>query len=305
MVFKSEQQILPGVKPAKKKLEKKGKRSDGRKAIVVLFMITVLASALFYLQTEAPRIWEKITSPRIISKLPEGRFNPQPTIKKIRELTRDLTGTYGVYVYRLEDGSGYGFNQEKNFPLASLNKLPVMIAAYQQAEEGKIDLETEYELQEKDKLKGAGVLQEKPAGAIYTYRELIEFMAQYSDNSAFKVMRQVTGEEIIEEMTPEAVGQLFKELYQEKIISNEYRDELLEFLTETNFEDRIPQGVPEDIRVAHKIGTETGVFADAGIVFADAPFVLVIMSKNVKESEALEILPKITQAVWELETLSP
>ena len=62
-----------------------------------------------------------------------------------------------------------------------------------------------------------------------------------------------------------------------------------------------PQGLPADVKVAHKIGTLVGVYADAGIVFAPRPFVLVIMTKGARENEALEVLPKITQVIWEYE----
>ena len=304
MAFKAEQQHFPGVKPVKKR-DKKERRGDGRKAIVALFTITVLASALFYLQAEAPKIWERITAPRIISHLPEKYFDPSPVLNQIKDLTQDLSGTYGIYVYRFKDEKDYGLNERKVFPAASLNKLPVMIIVYQQAEEDKLDLETEYILKEADKVKGAGILRTKPAGTKYTYRQLIEYMGQYLDNTAFKVMRQVTGETTLDQATPEEIGILFKKLYKERIISDEHRDELLQFLTNTGFEDRIPKGLPEEIRVAHKIGTLTGIYSDAGIIFAEEPFILVIMSKDARESEALEVLPQITQAVWNFETVSP
>ena len=72
-------------------------------------------------------------------------------------------------------------------------------------------------------------------------------------------------------------------------------------LTKTAFEDRLPAGLPRKVRVAHKIGTEIGSFSDAGIVFAERPFILVIMSKAARESEALKVLPEIAKVVWEFE----
>lgn len=314
MFFKSktEQQTLPGVKPIKKR-EKKEKRSDGRKAIVILFVVTVLASVLFYLQAEAPKIWERITSPRVISHPPQERFDSSSVVNQIKGVTQGLTGTYGVYVYRFEDGGEYGINENKTFPAASLNKLPVMIAAYQQAEADKLDLEKEYVLKEEDKVEGAGILYSKPAGEKYSYRQLLEYMGQYSDNTAFKVMRQVVGEIVVNQMTPEEVGELFKKVYEGGLINQENKEELLGFLTDTGFEDRMPQGVPEGVRVAHKIGTLAGVYTDAGIIYAEEPFssegrkersdfILVIMTKDAQEKEALEVLPQITQAVWDFET---
>jgi len=56
-------------------------------------------------------------------------------------LTKDLRGSYGVYVYRMDDRKEYGLNQDKIFPAASLMKLPVMITLYQKVETGKVDLE--------------------------------------------------------------------------------------------------------------------------------------------------------------------
>lgn len=300
MIFKAEQQHFPGVKPVKKK-EKIDKRSDGRKVIIVLFVVTVLASLLFYLQTEIPKIWQKITAPKIISHLPREEFDFKPVLNQIETLTQDLSGIYGVYVYRFKDGQDYGFNEDKDFPAASLNKLPVMIAAYQQAEQNKLNLDAEYTLKEADKVSGAGILQTKSAGTKYSYRQLLEYMGQNSDNTAFKIVRQAVGEVLIDQITPREVGDLFEDIYQREVINQEHQEELLRFLTKTEFEDRIPHGVPEGVRVAHKIGTLSGVYSDAGIIFAEKPFVLVIMTKDAQEKEALEVLPQITQAVWDFE----
>ena len=103
------------------------------------------------------------------------------------------------------------------------------------------------------------------------------------------------------ETTPEDVGMFFRQLYQGGVVNKENQDEILRFLSKTAFEEWMPAGLANDIRVAHKIGKDIGTFSDAGIIFAQKPFVLVIMSKNAKEKEAQEILPKITKAVWEFE----
>ena len=161
---------------------------------------------------------------------------------------------------------------------------------------------------------GAGILQGKSAGTTYTYRQLVEYMGQYSDNTALKAMRQILGEAKIQETinqlgmtktslkefetTPQDIGFFFQKLYQGKMINNEHSEELLNFLTKTAFEDWLPKGIPGNIRVAHKIGKDLGTFSDGGIVFADKPFVIVIMSKDAREIEANETLPKISGLVW-------
>jgi len=49
------------------------------------------------------------------------------------------------------------------------------------------------------------------------------------------------------------------------------------------------------------VGAEIGVIADAGIVFAEKPYLLVILSEGVIETEAREVLPKISELVYQQE----
>jgi beta-lactamase class A len=316
-----EQKALPGIDKLtliKRKKESKS-RLDNRGTIVGLFLMTVLGSLFFYLKTEAPKTWQQLLEPRVISSLPGG-IDSGPAIDQVKEATTNLQGSYSFYVYRLEDSLSYGWHEDEVFPAASLIKLPVMLTLYQEAEAGEIDLESKYSLNEQEKRGGAGIIQVAPSGTVYTYRKLAELMGQQSDNTAFNVLRQILGDQKIQatindlemsktslkknETTPEDIGLFFEKLYQGEILTAEHREEILGYLTDTAFEDRIPAGVPEEVRVAHKIGTDVRTFSDAGIVFTQKPFILVIMSKDAQEAEALEVLPKITQIVWEFETAS-
>jgi len=325
MGFAPEQQTIPQVQPLLKK-QKRPKLTNGDRLLIIgLFLTTVFLSGFLYFQPQISAFFqkikktpEKITSPLVITGGKEvKKFDPTPVLEEIKNLTKDLLGTYGVYVYRFEDGKEYGLQQNEIFPAASLMKLPVILTLYQEAEAGKINLEEEYKLLEKDKRGGAGILQSRPAGEVYTYRKLAELMGQYSDNTANNVLVKILGPEKIQqtidnlgmkktnfaeyETTPQDIGLFFRKLYEGGVVTSQHKEEILKFLTKTGFEDRIPAGIPKEVRVAHKIGTEIGVFSDAGIVFSQKPFVLVIMSREAKESEAKEALPKIAKAVWEWE----
>jgi len=290
MVFKPIQPELPEIKKIKKKTSQSS-FVNGRWAIVVLFFLTVAASLFFYFQAEAPRLWQKITSPVVVSTLP-GKFNPQPVLDQIEALTENRRGTYGVYVYRFDGQLEYGVHQDEVFPAASLIKLPVMLTLYQEAEKGKLSL--------------------------VDYRVLAEAMGKRSDNAAFRRLVKVLGAQKIQktiddlgmtktsleknDTTPKDIGLFFRKLYQESLVTDEHREEIFSFLTETEFEDRIPAGIPSGVRVIHKIGTEIGSFSDAGIIESANPFVLVIISKNAREAEAQEVLPQIAKKVWEFES---
>lgn len=320
MIFKSEQQTIPEVKPLlKKTVKKKPFSRKDRLMIIWIFLLTVFLSIGFYLKSEFPLFKQKITSPIIISNIrKEEKFDPLLVLSKIEALTKDLRGTYGVYVYRFKDKKDYGVHQEEIFPAASLMKLPVILTLYQEAESGKIDLETKYKLVQKDKLGGAGILQTKPVGSVYTYRQLAELMGKYSDNTANSVLLRILDSEKVQQTvdklmmsktslknyktSPEDIGIFFRQLYEGEVVSKEHQEEILKFLTKTAFEDWIPAGLVSSIQVAHKIGRDTGTFSDGGIIFAQKPFVLVIMSKAAREYEAQEVLPKITRLIWEFES---
>ena len=157
-------------------------------------------------------------------------------------------------------------------------------------------------------------MQYKLAGTAYTYRKMAELMGKQSDNTAFNVFSNIFGEEKIQmvindlgmkntsfkdnKTTAEDIGLFFYKLYTQNILIRDNRDELLSFITDTIYEDRIPAGIPKDIEVAHKIGNEIGVISDAGIIFSQKPFVLAILSEGVNELEAKEVLLKIAEMVY-------
>ena len=326
---KEPEEFLPREKP-KKKLSTKElrefqkRRAEGRKWVLGLVVVTAITSFSFWILGQREGGLSGMISPisesiQDISREGLGSNRPQTgeVEKKIGDLVKGLQGTYGVYVYNLTSRHSYGFNQEKVFPAASLIKLPLIIALYQEAEAGNIDLESEYVLRAEDKKTGAGVIQYKPAGTKYTYRKLTELMGRNSDNTAFNVVRQLLGDERIQatiddlgmtktsleenETSPTDIGLFFRKFYAQSLLTRNHRDEIVDYLTKTAFEDRIPAGVPEGVKVAHKIGNETNSFSDAGIVFGKEPFILVIISKDALEKEALEALQEITKIVWEFD----
>jgi len=307
------------LKSPSKKISDRQTKAAGRRAIIIVFGLTLFLIALVYLKTGWQGTWRSLTSPLVITNAPqEKQFDPQPILNEIENLTKDLRGTYGVYVFQLQTGREYGLHHQEVFPAASLVKLPVMLTLYRQAEAGQLNLADQYTLKEVDKMVGAGVLQSKIAGEVYTYRQLAEFMGQYSDNTAYNaVLKKLSLEQVQQtveqlgmsatdikefETSPADMGLFWQKFYQGDLVNDLHQQEMLAFLTDTAFEDRIPAGVPDEVRVAHKVGTEIGNFADTGIVFGPESFVLVIITRNAREAEALEAIPQITRKVWEFET---
>lgn len=302
----------------------KKEKKQARLILLALFGLSVLAVGFATAYRELPRLWRNINEPAtVISQkytpaLPTVTPTPKLQQEKqaVEEMTKPLRGKYGIYFQDLETRDYFEINGKEIFPAASLIKLPVILTLYREADAGKINLDEVYRLQAVDKRDGAGSLIYKPVGFEITYRKMTELMGKQSDNTAFYIISKILGATKIQETidalgmrstsfeqqttTPEDIGLFFRKLYRERVVSEKGKEEILAFLTDTIWEDRIPAGVPKGIKVSHKIGTLPGVISDAGIVFSPKLFILVIMSDEANEIEAQKALPEITKKIYDL-----
>jgi beta-lactamase class A len=67
---------------------------------------------------------------------------------------------------------------------------------------------------------------------------------------------------------------------------------MLEVLAAQEFNEGIPAGLPPDTRVAHKTGSITGLYHDAGLVYPanGPPYVLVVLTAGLEETVAAPAL---------------
>ena len=191
------------------------------------------------------------------------------------EKTRNLSGTYALYVMDLTSGETFGVNENEIMQAASLIKLPVMALVYEENLENK-------------------------------YGDSVEAMGKRSDNAAFSKLVAFFGKNKIQnyidslgmvntsleenETTPKEIGEFFKR----------FKDApFAEFMTGTIYEDWLTRGVPEGVKVVHKYGREVHVVSDAGIVYAPKPYIIVIMTQGVVEKEADEVFPELSRLVYD------
>ena len=99
--------------------------------------------------------------------------------------------------------------------------------------------------------------------------------------------------------TPEERGIFFKKLYKNELLSAEKTSDLENYMTDTAFEKWLRPGLPDAVRLVHKYGREVHVVNDAGIVMSDKPFVIVIMTDGVIESEADMLIPDLARILYQ------
>ncbi len=194
-------------------------------------------------------------------------------IAEFKNKTGSLKGTYAFEVIDLSDGFRFGVDSGKVMRAASLIKLPVMLYA-----QGKID---DIKLEAMGKRSDNGV-----------FNELVgkfgkKTIQDYIDSLG---MKNTSLEENL--TTPSEIGDIFQKLYQDK------NEKILSYLMDTIFEKWLKKGVPEGIRVSHKYGRETGVVNDAGIIYSENPFILVMMTEGVDEIEADKLLPELAKMIY-------
>ncbi len=217
---------------------------------------------------------------------------------RLRQVALVHPGIQGVVVFEPSSARIVALNEDRPFMSASLAKLPVMLSLYKAAARGELSLEEEISILTSDvQGYGSGVLHSYPAGYTMTLRECASYMIKESDNTAWMMLERRLGKaRIVAELealgaastdylayttTPEDVLLMPGAVADPAYTSPELSREMLALMTDTAYEDRLPQPLPEDVRVAHKMGSYGDTFSDAGIVFPedsreDAYYIVVI-----------------------------
>jgi beta-lactamase class A len=215
-----------------------------------------------------------------------------------------LQGQYGIDVIDLASGSAYGVNAQQSFRAASVNKLPILISLYERAQSGRLNLSQTITLTDADiQHYGTGTIQNPGSPRTYTLADLAALMVKVSDNTAAYVLERFLGQANVQSdiqrwgfthtsmagnaTTPADAASLAAALYNGRLLSPSGSQAVLNLLQQTAFDDRLAAGLPADVPVAHKIGTDTGIFNDVGIVLLHGrPYAVAVLSEDANEAEA-------------------
>lgn len=221
-----------------------------------------------------------------------------------REILSRYPGDYGVVLWQPESGTRISLDAGKRFRSASLAKLPVLLALYREAAEGRLSLDERIQVSASDIRPGTGVLQDRPPGTALTLRECAEYLIKESDNTAWAMLEDRLGKKRIRAelaragaestryeyarhtTTPDDTLKILQKISDPGYTSPSHSQEMLDAMTGTAFEDRLPQGLPKNARIHHKIGSLGDSFGDAGLVVPPegkeygGPYYVVVLSRN-------------------------
>jgi beta-lactamase class A len=127
--------------------------------------------------------------------LVELRAGAEETLESVlTPLIQAHKGKVAVAVKNLETGESFAYHADEPMVTASLIKFPIMIEAYRQAAEKKVDLDKPITLKKADMVGGSGILTAHfSEGATFPLKDAIHLMIVYSDNTATNLVLDEIG----------------------------------------------------------------------------------------------------------------
>ena len=247
----------------------------------------------------------------------------EPLRSRFGRIAQYYSGTYGVIVLDPSSGESVSMEPDRRFLAASLNKLPVLMTLYRAAASGQVDLDAPITMQASDvQAYGTGSLFLEPVGTTMTLRECASLLIKESDNTAWKMLDRYLGRDFIRSelyrigatsteywlpntTTPHDVLLVLEKISDPSYSSPGLSAEMLDLMTNTDFEDRLPQPLPESARVSHKIGSYGATFGDAGVVFPkdsrkpDDAYFIVVLASETGEGTARAAMQDMSLAAYE------
>jgi beta-lactamase class A len=226
-------------------------------------------------------------------------------------------GKVAVAVKHLETGEAFDYLAGDVMPTASLIKFPVMIEAYRQAADKKIDLDSMITLRKRDMVGGSGVLTHHfSEGSTLKLRDAVRLMIAFSDNTATNLVLDAIGigataatmEKLgypntklhskvshretsvfpersrqfgLGSTTPCEMVKLCEAVYRKKVLTAEACEAMLAHLRACEDKDKFPRFLPPGTKVAFKTGSLNDTRTAAGVIECPAgPVALCVMTSH-------------------------
>ncbi len=207
------------------------------------------------------------------------------------------TGKYaalrpGMYFLDLDTGNYLSIGGDRNVPTASVIKLPILIAFFQDVEAGKIRLDETLTMTRDMVVGGSGYMQDRPVGSKFSALETATNMIITSDNTATNmIIKRMGGFHAVNQRfrswglqhtvvrnwlpdlgatnrtTARELVQVMAMVEQGKLLSPSARSQAINILRRVQNKRLLPVGLGQGATIAHKTGYIRSVLGDAGIVY--------------------------------------
>lgn len=254
-------------------------------------------------------------------------INFVPLRERLETYTAEQDFKVGLFFEYLPSGVSIGVNDSEVFVSASLLKVPLVMQVYKSIENGTIKKTDILEIRQQNIDKRFGDLWKRGIGAEITVEEAVQYSLIKSDNTAKSLLFGAIPDGNIDPVfdsldIPKEVesshavisafhySSILRSLYLSSYLSPASSQEILSLMTQSKYRDKLPAGVPEGVKVAHKIGVyeedndidpstpeNESIYSDCGIVYVpNRPYMLCIFAQTTEDRarEYMKTVAKMT-----------
>ena len=206
---------------------------------------------------------------------------------------------------------------------ASTIKLPILIAFFQDVDQGKIQLDQPIAMRKDLVATEAGEMQYQPVGSQFSAIKTVTEMITSSDNTATNMIIDLLGGmeslnqrfkswgltgTMLRNPLPDVAGtnttsardmaQMLSQLSDVKLVSGKSRDRIFDMMRRVRYNTLLPKGLGEGATIAHKTGTIGTMLADVGLIdtATGQRYVAAVLVKRPRdEDRANELIQQISR----------
>jgi len=236
-----------------------------------------------------------------------------------------------VYFRDLNNGPWFVVNEEETFNLASLFKVPILVAYLKQAETNPETLTIPLTLINNEEIISQEFNSASPLekGKEYTTEKLLTQLIVDSDNSVLETLVENIGQDYLEKtegnlglkysnpangdytIKVKDYSSVFRRLYNASYLNNEMSEKALEILSRVKFDRGLKAGIPQNVEIAHKFGERTFVdrsqqplekeLHDCGIIYHHQnPYILCVMTSGNDLLKQASLIKDVSKSVYEM-----
>ena len=255
----------------------------------------------------------------------QGDSNPLPLGQELAPLkaqiqtliTQNTKLSPSVMLVDLDSHAYVDFSATEVIAAASTIKLPILIAFFQDVDQGKIQLNQPIVMRKDLVATESGEMQYQPVGSKFSAIQTATDMITVSDNTATNMLIDLLGGydalnqrfqswgltgtmlrnplpdvEGTNTTTAKDMGMLLSLLSQGKLMSFKSRDRVLDIMRRVENNSLLPQGLGEGARISHKTGTIGTMLADVGLVdtVTGRRYVAAVLVKRPRDDERANLL---------------
>ena len=227
--------------------------------------------------------------------------------KELEEYIKSNPGQWSAYIKNLKTGEITNINGDNKMTSASIIKLFVMAAAYDQINKGQVSEANKTTIL--NNMRNMITISDNDAtnaivaalgnGDEEAGRAIINNYASsegYSETSINRSLGQSSRGSVENYTSAKDVSNLLEKIHNGEIDNS---DDMLNLLKAQTRTSKIPAGVPDGVTVANKTGELGDVQNDAAIVYSGGDYVIVTLSEGVSESEGIDTIKNISKMTYE------